>query len=321
MTDDIVFRSERSAPDISSATDEATFRAASFYENVGWNVHESVTEDARRWEDLRQSAREYVSKCRLRLLRYIPSSGDKILDMASGPIQYEEYLKYSHGFRKRYCVDLSKRALELAREKIGDRGVYLHGNFLDMQFDNEFFDCCISLHTIYHIAADKQEEAVRKLLQYSRVGAPVIIVYGNPDRFRLAETIVWRATRLLVYPLVLLRRALRQRAAMHAEPADEDRNGLFLYYFVHPLDWWRKFEDSASVQIYPWRSLTADLQKKYIPNNVVGALTFSILFWLEDQAPSFFAKWGCYPLIVMRKRPSLIKKTRPVIAPAAPPPI
>ena len=40
-----------------------------------------------------------------------------MLDMASGPIQYPEYLVYSSNFKKRYCVDLSKNALEAAKKK------------------------------------------------------------------------------------------------------------------------------------------------------------------------------------------------------------
>jgi hypothetical protein len=48
-----------------------------FYNEKGWNVVEGVTEDAKRWEDLREYAQEYVSKCRLRVLRHIPEKGIK----------------------------------------------------------------------------------------------------------------------------------------------------------------------------------------------------------------------------------------------------
>ena len=54
----------------------------------------NITEDARQWEDLRIFTRVY-SKCRLRLLKHIPESGDNMLDMASGPAAYSEYLEYS----------------------------------------------------------------------------------------------------------------------------------------------------------------------------------------------------------------------------------
>ena len=102
-----------------------------FYNEKGWNAVGGVTEDAKRWEDLREYAQEYVSKCRLRVLRHIPEKGINMLDIASGPIQYKEYLEYSRNFEKRYCVDLSKAALEQAREKIGDHGVFLHGSFFE----------------------------------------------------------------------------------------------------------------------------------------------------------------------------------------------
>lgn len=104
---------------------DAEVKVSKFYNTVGWETLGEVTEDARRFEDLRECAKEYVSKCRLRVLRHIPNHGENILDMASGPIQYKEYLEYSRNYKKRYCVDLSSKALDDAKKKIGDRGVFL----------------------------------------------------------------------------------------------------------------------------------------------------------------------------------------------------
>ena len=42
-----------------------------FYNNEGWEEKEGITEDAKRYEDLRKYAKQYVSKCRLKLLKYI----------------------------------------------------------------------------------------------------------------------------------------------------------------------------------------------------------------------------------------------------------
>src|SRR5665213_473309 len=160
--------------------DKAEEIVSRFYNTVGWKTEEEITEDARRYEDLREYAGEYVSKCRLRLMRHIPASGDKILDMASGPIQYKEYLEYSRNYRKRYCVDLSSGALEDAKKKIGDHGEYICGSFFDLKIEEDFFDCTISMHTIYHVDKDRQEEIVRKLIAVTKPGEPVIIVYSNP---------------------------------------------------------------------------------------------------------------------------------------------
>jgi len=87
-------------------------RVAKFYDTIGWESEGDITQDARRFEDLREYAGEYVRKCRWRVLRHIPDTGENLLDMASGPIQYKEYLQYSKNFHKRYCVDLSSKALD-----------------------------------------------------------------------------------------------------------------------------------------------------------------------------------------------------------------
>lgn len=265
--------------------DHAEQRVAEFYNTVGWAETDGVTEDARQWEDLRPAARDYVSRCRLRVLEHIPPGGDKFLDMASGPIQYPEYLAYSRAYRRRYCVDLSAEALARARERIGEHGVYLCGSFFDMDLPDDTFDCTVSLHTIYHMDADRQEEAVRKLLRVTRPGRPVIIVYSNPDAVSptLKTLIPFRGT------FRSLRRRRRRR-----------RDGL--YFHAHPLAWWNRFSDAAELRILPWRSFTARDQKRWFPDNGIGRWMFATLYRLEDRYPDFFVRRFRYPMIILRKR-------------------
>jgi len=244
-------------------TRTAEERVSRFYNTVGWETDGEITEDARRWEDTREHAAEYVSKCRLRLLNHIPPQGENILDMASGPIQYKEYLEYSRHYSKRYCLDLSSSALEQARRKMGDHGVFLNGSFFDIPLHDDFFDCSLSLHTIYHIDRDRQEEAVRKLIRVTKPGKPVIIVYGNPNPLilRLKSSV----------PARLLRKArnvLRRRTTAPSTPNGEDDSGI--YFFVHPIEWWDRFRDPATVRVFPWRSFDADTQKGLIPDNGAG---------------------------------------------------
>ena len=157
-------------------------RISKFYNTVGWETEAGITEDARRYEDLREYAREYVSKCRLRVLAYIPEGGANLLDMASGPIQYIEYLEYSKNFKKRYCIDLSAEALECAKKRIGNHGVFLHGSFFDIPLEENYFDCTISLHTIYHIDKDKQEYAsslLKEGLKYQEIQLKLQKKFGS----------------------------------------------------------------------------------------------------------------------------------------------
>lgn len=266
-------------------------RVSKFYNTIGWETEEGITEDARRWEDLREHAKEYVSKCRLRVLRHIPDNGVNILDMASGPIQYKEYLEYSRNFQKRYCVDLSSEALENAKKKIGDHGVFLHGSFFDISLEENFFDCVVSLHTLYHIDKDKQEEAVRKLIYVTKPGKPVIIVYSNPN------TIISSLCSSLPIHVRYRVKCLFKKPEKKMETEDD----LSLYFYPHPIEWWNRFSDIARVNIVPWRSFTADVQKMFIPNNIIGKKMFDVLFRLEDRFPDFFAKHFTYPMIILTK--------------------
>jgi ubiquinone/menaquinone biosynthesis C-methylase UbiE len=266
-----------------------------FYNNVGWKTNFGITEDARRFEDLRESAKDYVRKCRLRILRYIPKSGQNILDMASGPIQYEEYLQYSKNFKKRYCVDLSLSALKQAKKKIKDHGVYLHGSFFDILFKKNFFDCSISLHTIYHIDKDKQEEAVQKLIDITKPGRPLIIVYTNPSKI-----LKW-SSRLITFPFLILGKS--KEIFKKLIKKKEYKKYTDLYFYGHPIEWWDRFRNSqTSVKIVPWRSLNADIQKCLIPNNKIGKKIFNIIFNLEERFPNFFVKYFCYPMIIITKK-------------------
>jgi ubiquinone/menaquinone biosynthesis C-methylase UbiE len=268
---------------------DAEDRVSKFYNTVGWATSDEITEDAKRWEDLREHARVYVGKCRLRVLRHIPENGVNMLDMASGPIQYREYLEYSRNFRKRYCVDLSSTALESAKNKIGDHGEFLHGSFFDIPLDENFFDCSISLHTIYHIDKDRQEEAVRKLIRVTKPGKPVIIVYSNPN------SIISSLASLFRVPGGV-KRFLKKRVKTTKK---EESSGL--YFHAHPLEWWDRFNDMAGVKILPWRSFGSDVQKKLIPDNRIGEIIFQVLFDLEERYPNFFARHFQYPMIVLTK--------------------
>jgi ubiquinone/menaquinone biosynthesis C-methylase UbiE len=267
---------------------DAEEKVKKFYNTIGWQTEGKITEDARRSEDLRENAKQYVSKCRLRVLKYIPSNGENILDMASGPIQYKEYLEYSRNFKKRYCIDLSKKALDDAKKKIGNHGVFLCGSFFNIFLKENFFDCAISLHTIYHIDKDKQEEAVRKLIRVTKPGSPVIIVYSNP------HTII----RYFLLPLHLLRIIKKLLGKIKKDKEKEP----YLYFFAHPIRWWDRFRNLADIQILPWRSFGSSHQKGLIPNNKFGKKMFNILFNIEEKFPDFFVKYFQYPMIVLMKR-------------------
>jgi ubiquinone/menaquinone biosynthesis C-methylase UbiE len=261
---------------------EESLRA--FYDQEGWKNDGEKSRDAALWEDTRACARDYVSGCRLRLLDHMPRHGGVLLDAASGPLQYPEYLRFSEGYGKRVCVDLSAEALRQAEAKLGPRGEYVKCSILDLPFRNDFADATLSLHTIYHIERGAQEAAVRQLLRVTKPGQPLLVVYANPDRL---------SSRLA--------RFARSLKGLFKGKAEEGKGEV--YYHAHPLAWWMRFSDEATVDIVTWRTLTAKVSRLLIPDNAVGAFLFRTLLWLEGVFPRAMLPLAAYPLIILRKNP------------------
>lgn len=248
-----------------------------FYDERGWRADDAgQTADAQLWEDLRSCAAAYVSACRRKVVAFLPPSGERLLDVGSGPIQYPEYLEYSSRFATRVCVDLSQRALDEARTKLGERGEYVRASLLDLPFRDGEFDAAVCLHTIYHIDDEQQERAVRELLRVLKPGARAVVVYANPDR------------------LVARLKTLARR-----RPTDSQLRPI--YFFAHPLSWWERFSDEAVVEIVPWRSLNANESRKLIPDNAIGVTMFQAVLSFERRFPTSATKLGCYPMIVLTK--------------------
>jgi len=267
-------------------------KVSKFYNTIGWEVIDGQTDDAWTNEDLRKHTEKYARNTRRRVFRHIPEKGVNILDMASGPIEFQEYANYSKNFEKRYCVDLSSKALEMAEKRIGSHGVFLHGSFFDIPLEENFFDCSMSIHTIYHMDKDTQETAVRKLLHVTKPGKPVIIVYANP-------------TVLFITPAQRLFAKLKRIVNKQNSSGEPDARNMLpsgLYFHGHPIQWWNRFTDVADVKIFPWRAFHAHIHKKLFPDNKIGSMMFDILYNLEERFPKFFAKHFQYPMIVLTKK-------------------
>jgi hypothetical protein len=172
----------------------------------------------------------------------------------------------------------------VAKAKLGARGEYHTGDFLDISVED--VDAAVSLHTIYHIHKSRQEAAVRKLIAITKPGGTVVVVYSNPAYFVSA----------MFSPLRKIARLFRFRK-------NEGETLNTIYFYRYPRHWWNKFSDSATVKILPWRTFHAREQRLLFPNNKLGGAMFSALFRLEDRYPNFFSAIGCYPMIVITKKP------------------
>ena len=117
---------------------------------------------------------------------------------------------------------------------------------------------------------------MREILRVLKPGATAVVVYANPDR------------------LVARLKSMARRSQSSAPGP--------IYFFAHPLAWWERFADEATVQFEPWRSLNANESRALIPDNALGAAMFRAILGFENAFPRLATRWGCYPMIVLAKR-------------------
>jgi SAM-dependent methyltransferase len=222
-----------------------------FYDRVGWQPSPSGYTDGELFEDLRWVSEEYRHRCNLRVKRHLPPSGRYLLDAASGPIQYDDYLDFSAGFDVRICVDLSMAALRGAKELLGDSALCILADVTEFPLQECSVDAAVSLHTIYHVPQLEQAKAFTELHRVLARGGTAVVVYVWARSFTV---------RLLQAPIALRDRWGRGIArARHladgsnrvqVEPIYKD-----LYFYPQSYQWFVGQRWPFDYQIFTWRSM------------------------------------------------------------------
>lgn len=278
-----------------------------FYDQIGWReVAEGVYQNAR-YEDLRPVSRQYIHRCHLRLLRHLKPEGRFFLDAGSGPIQYPEYLEYSKGYRHRVCADISLTALQEARKRIGNHGLYVVADIANLPFKSDTFEGVASLHTIHHLPEAEHLQAYRELHRVLAAGSSAVVVNG------------WPGSRLMRWfrPLMALSKRLRSavrrvvggrgEALLEAEvETPNQRRGTSTakgtFTVRHDAHWVKSQVGACmAVEIWVWRSVSVRFLRTLIHPWLAGRLWLRLIYWLEERYPHWFGENGQYPLIVIRK--------------------
>jgi ubiquinone/menaquinone biosynthesis C-methylase UbiE len=290
-------------------------RVRQFYDRVGWQTVADGTYQNARYEDLRPVSREYIHRCHLRVARFLSPSGRYLLDAGSGPVQYAEYLTYSAGYRRRVCVDISFVALQEARRRIGDHGLFVVADVANLPFQSEPFEGVVSLHTLHHLPLEDQARAYTELYRVLSPGATAVVVNGWADS-PLMRRLGWLVRGMERVGALAARLRGRQLAKNGAEkdPAqaqkaasplagdtkDKEPTGTF----IHKLDsaWLeRNIGGKMHYDLYPWRSVSVRFLRAVIHQVTAGRLWLRLLFWFEERFPRFFAEKGQYPMVILRK--------------------
>ncbi len=273
-----------------------------FYDQVGWQMSGDLYQNAR-YEDLRPVSKEYIHRCHLRVTPYLLPGGKFLLDAGSGPIQYPEYLTYSSEYQKRVCLDISFVALQEARRRIGEHGLYVVADVANLPFRSDVFDGVVSLHTLHHLPLEEQKKAYADIYRVLRTGRRAVVVNGwtESSLMHWAQPLIKGFEHLGSW-LAFFRNHPSQNAqkgtvsaALVAEPTGT---------FVQKLDAaWIKREIGSQMplEIRVWRSVSVRFLRAVIHEALAGRFWLRILFWLEEHFPNYFGEHGQYPLIVIHK--------------------
>jgi ubiquinone/menaquinone biosynthesis C-methylase UbiE len=263
-----------------------------FYDQIGWSQAGDGLYQNARYEDLRPVSREYIHKCHMRVKRHLAPSGDILLDAGSGPVQWPEYLSYSEEYNYRLCADISITAIKEARNRLGEKGLFVVADIANLPFKPEVFDGVVSMHAIHHLPLTEHKRAYMELTRVLQTGKSGAIINGwhNSLLMKIAE------------PFISLGRFLTGRPAKKKKDwsSEEDQSGTFVEKMTPP---WLKNElkDVVKFEIHPWRSLSPRFMRWFVRPQLGGKVFLRLLFWLEETFPRFFGENGQYPLIVIKK--------------------
>jgi ubiquinone/menaquinone biosynthesis C-methylase UbiE len=278
-----------------------------FYNSVGWKqIGEGVYQNAR-YEDLRPVSREYIHRCHLRVARFLSPTGKYLLDAGSGPIQYPEYLEYSKGYQHRVCLDISILALQEARERIGDRGLFVVADIARLPFKHKVFDGVVSLHTVHHLPEGEHKEAFSGFYDMLKPGRRAVVVYTWGEYsplMRLFEKPIQWMTRLVP---VLIRIIKRQkgdvkRIASNKAEVNELLQHPGTFTCKHDYAWiMDQLSFLPGLEVRVWRSVSTRFLRAFIFRRALGSFWLKLLFWMEEIAPQLFGRIGQYPMILFSK--------------------
>lgn len=283
-----------------------------FYDEIGWHsTKDGIFEDTDRFEDLRPASREYIHGCHLRVSKHIPRRGKYLLDVASGPVYYTEHLAYSEGYDHRICVDLSVVALRAAKEKLGDKGIYIQGDITHLPLKNASVDAFVSLHTIYHVPEENQAAAFKELERVLKSESTGVVVYTWGWHCLTMELLTrppYAALKRLLGTLLptslvdWLKKVFRAQTPASTSTTNKEPE---LYFHPHDYTWFqREIASKADWDIRVWRSVSVPFLRRYVHTKLLGRQLLAVLFRIEDALPHLFGRFGQYPMMVYRNAKS-----------------
>ncbi len=189
------------------------------------------------------------------------------------------HIQLASQYQRVVCLDISQLALDIAQSKLGDSGEVLLQSIVDCDLPDGAADSVFSAHVVYHIDRDFLEKAIRQMLRLTKSGGRVVVIYANPRS-------------VFTLPGELIRRI----------KGNKPQSTPQLYYHAHPLGWWNRFKDTASISLLPWEAIGSRMATSALKTPSLARGFFKAAESFERIAPGLAARLWHYPVIVLDKR-------------------
>lgn len=261
--------------------------AKQFYDEFGWAPDaDGEFLETKAFVDKRSVSAEHASACMRRLgERYFSGGGKYILDAGCGPLVDDDVVRFGDRFERDICTDLSTRALNIAREKLGDRGIYLKCDITKMPIEDSVVDAITCNHVIYQLPLALQAAAFRELWRVLKPGGVAVVIYWWSD-----ASLPWKLERIAK---LLPMRGPGEPEASEGVPE--------LPHNTRPRTWFESKDWPFSYQYDIYNSVPQLFLRNYIPDDWRGRAFLSGVRALQAAAPRYCGKRGLMPAIVFKK--------------------
>lgn len=249
-----------------------------FYDNKGWvadnngKLNENVL-----FRDVKGGKGAYEKKISTKPSRILEGRSGTLLIVGGGDLP-DSHISAADGFEKVICLDISERALEFSKRKLGDKGEYLKASALGMPLPDNSIDAVLCAHMLYHVDRSKQETAVREMIRVTKHGGRILIIYSNPEA-----------------PLMLVQRFLK---VLHINKL---LGKAYLYVYNYPLKWWESFSKSCAVTFLPNDAISANQVKVLFPTVGLRRKFYQWASTFEDAHPDCAVTLWSYVTVIMDK--------------------
>ena len=262
-----------------------------FYDSFGWSQDANGGfKETNALASGKRVQNEHTSECITRLSKYFQKGGEYIIDVGSGPIAHPELLSFGQNFEKRICIDLSMTGLRQAKQKLGDKGIYVLGDATKLPIADGSIDAITCNHLIYQLPVALQRQAILELWRVLKSGGVAVIVYRWQHSgicYRLEQL----AAKFGIGQNTATQLAGPGQCAQPPRDPDEPQS----------RQW---FEDQAWPFEYSYdcyRVVDNEFMRRYVRDDWSGRVFLKTLLSVQRILPTQCGRFGRFPAIIFRK--------------------